>query len=77
METKLWRSNTETPYYLYMYIDPIGRPYTKIYIQKLLQNEIDCKKNKFDCKKSNFDCKNNELDRKTLYSKNFLYQKVF
>ena len=28
----LWRPNTETPYYLYMYIKPIGRPYTKIYI---------------------------------------------
>ena len=32
---RLWRPNTENPYYLYMYIDPIGRPYTKImYIYK-------------------------------------------
>ena len=37
------RPNTETSYYLYtrMYIDPIGRPCTKI---RFLQNEIDCKK---------------------------------
>ena len=27
---RLWKPNTETPYYLYMYIDLIGRPYTKI-----------------------------------------------
>ena len=25
-----WRPNTETPCYLYMCIDPIARPYTKI-----------------------------------------------
>ena len=32
---RLWRPNTETSYYLYMYIDPIGRPCTKIlYIYK-------------------------------------------
>ena len=27
---RLWRPNIETPYYLYMYINPIGRPYAKI-----------------------------------------------
>ena len=28
----LWRPNTGIPYYVYMYIDPIGCPYTKTYI---------------------------------------------
>ena len=58
---RLWRPNTETPYYLYMYIDPIRRPCTKIlYIYKSF-----CK-TKLIAKKNEFDCKNNELDRKTL-----------
>ena len=56
----LWRPNTETPYYLYMYIDLIRRPYTKIYMYKSF-----CK-TKLIAKKNEFDCKNNELDRKTL-----------
>ena len=54
-----------------MYIDPIGRPCTKIlHIYKSFcktkliakKNEFDCKNNKSDCKKNEFDCKNNELD---------------
>ena len=54
-ELILCRPNTETLYdlYIYIYVDPIKRPYTKIFVLKFLQNGIDCK--------------NNELDRKTLY----------
>ena len=51
-----------------MYIDPIGRPYTKIlYIYKsICKTNLIAKKNKADCKKNEFDCKNKELDRQTL-----------
>ena len=60
-----WRPNTETLYYLYMHIDPIGRPYTKIYIKKFLKNENNCKKNKFDCKTTNLIAKTSKLFTKT------------
>ena len=61
-----------------MYIDPIGRPctkilyilYIKVFAKKIdcKKNESDCKKNEFDCKNNKFNCKNNKLDRKTLFT---------
>ena len=54
----LWRPSTATPYYIYMYIDPIGWPYTKIYIYiKVLAKQNWLQKNEFDCKKNEFNWK--------------------
>ena len=48
----LWTANRETPYYLYMYIDPIQR-YT---YKSFCKTKLIAKKNDFDCNKNEFDC---------------------
>ena len=62
----MWRSNSETLYYIYK---PIVRPYTKIYIayKSFCKTKLQKKK---------FDCKYNKLDQKNLIFKMLAVQNI-
>ena len=59
----MWRPNTEIPYYLYMYIDPIGDPIQRYCIYIYIYKSF-CK-TKLIAKKTNLLAKETNLIAKT------------